>query len=289
MNVSVNGPQIYTKLFGVIPITQTTLSSFIVMVALCTAGFFLGRNLKKRPGRRQVIVEKLVGMLYSLVEDAMGKHNSDWAPYIGSLMLSSLCGSLIGMTGFLRSSTADLMTVATWAIMTSVITWVCNTKYQGPSWLKTYLNPLNIISEVAQPVSMSFRHFGNIMGGGVLTSLIYAALAAASSALIGAIASNTIVISIIVIALGVLLFLWGRSKKKLIRKILGVAAAVIGVTGILEYTGVAVGLPILQLGIPGLTSLYFDVFTGCIQALVFSLLTMVYVGMACPPPEERTK
>ena len=43
--------------------------------------------------------------------------------------------------------------------------------------------------------------------------------------------------------------------------------------------------PILQVGIPAVLSLYFDIFSGFVQALVFSLLTMVYVGNACPTPE----
>ena len=43
------------------------------------------------------------------------------------------------------------------------------------------MTPMNVISEIAQPISMSFRHFGNIAGGGVLTSLIYGALGALSS------------------------------------------------------------------------------------------------------------
>ena len=107
-----NGPKIYftIPLFGGIPITQTTVSSFAVMLLLCIAGIVLGSNLQKRPSRRQVLVEKGVTMLYGMVEDTMGKHNSYWTPYIGALFLSSIFGSYIGMTGIFRSSTADLST-----------------------------------------------------------------------------------------------------------------------------------------------------------------------------------
>ena len=71
-------------------------------------------------------------------------------------------------------------------------------------------------------------------------------------------------------------------KKKLAYKIFG---AVFAATGILSLLGLA-GVPYLEVGIPGIMSLYFDVFSGGVQALVFSLLTMVYVSNACPPPEE---
>ena len=104
------------------------------------------------------------------------------------------------------------------------------------------MTPMNIVSEIAQPMSLAFRHFGNVAGGGVLTSLIYAALALASSAALS----------------------WVPNE--IIRNI-----------------------PILQVGIPAFLSIYFDLFSGCIQALVFCMLTMVYVGAACPPPEEKVK
>lgn len=169
-----NGPKIYftIPLFGGIPITQTTVSSFAVMLLLCIAGIVLGSNLQKRPSRRQVLVEKGVTMLYGMVEDTMGKHNSYWTPYIGALFLSSIFGSYIGMTGIFRSSTADLSTTVTWALMTSVICWACSIKANGVlGWLKGFtepvvvMTPMNLVSEIAQPISMAFRHFGNIAGG----------------------------------------------------------------------------------------------------------------------------
>lgn len=285
----VTGPKIYfvIPVLGGIPITQTAVSSFLVMALLCVAGYFLGRNLKKRPGKMQVMTEYLVGLLYKLVEDTMGKHNSHWTPYIGALFLSSICGTLIGMTGIFRSTTSDLSTVLVWAVMTSVLVWACTIRTVGwGKFLKGYINPMNIISDIAQPVSMAFRHFGNIMGGGVLTSLLYSALATGSSALLGLIASSGIAVSAAVAVIGVLLFLRGRKKKKIMGKIFGIALIAIGIFSLLEATGLLTGVPILSVGIPGLLSLYFDVFSALVQALVFSLLTMVYIGTACPPPEE---
>lgn len=285
----VTGPKIYFEIpvLGGIPITQTAVSSFVVMLILCIAGWFLGRNLQKRPGRMQVMTEYLVNMLYNLVEETMGKHNSHWTPYIGALFLSSILGSFIGMTGILRSTTADLSTVIVWAVMTSVLVWACTIRNVGiGKFLKGYINPLNIVSDIAQPVSMAFRHFGNIMGGGVLTSLLYAALSVASSALLNLIASSGIVVAVVVAAMGAGLYVWGLKKKKLLRKIFGIALIAIGLFALLEALGILTGVPILSLGIPGLLSLYFDVFSGLVQALVFSLLTMVYIGNACPPPEE---
>lgn len=250
-SLNVSGAFVYfvIPILGGIPITQTTVSSLIVTIILIVLSIRLGRNLQKRPTGMQVLVEKGVSMLYRMVAETMGEHNLYWTPFIGTIFLSSILGSLIGMTGFLRSMTADLSCTLVWAVLVSLLIWYNNIKNNGfIGWLKGFtepivvMTPMNIIGEIAQPVSMAFRHFGNVAGGGVLTSLIYAALALASSAVLS----------------------WVPNE--IIRNI-----------------------PILQVGIPAFLSIYFDLFSGCIQALVFCMLTMVYVGAACPPPEEKVK
>lgn len=249
--IEVTGPKILFSFsfFGLfdVTITETVLSSVIVMLTLVCASIWLGRNLQKRPGGKQVLTEKVVSMLYNMVRDTMGEHNLRFAPYIGALFCSSLLGTLISMLGFFRSATADISTTITWALVTSVLVWYYNIKNNGFfGWLKGFtepivvMTPMNIVSEIAQPISMAFRHFGNVAGGSVLTMLIYNALAAASALILGWI-PNAFINSI----------------------------------------------PILQVGIPAVLSLYFDLFSGFIQALVFSMLTMVYVGAACPPPAEK--
>jgi len=294
MNVSVTGAYIYftIPIFGGINITQTTLSVFLVTILLCIACRFLGKNLTKRPGKLQVLTEKGVTILYDMVCETMGKHNAHWTPYIGTIFLSSICGSLIGLTGFLRSSTADLSVPLTWAIMTSVIIWYHNIKNNGfLGWLKGFtepvvvMTPMNIISEIAQPISMAFRHFGNVAGGGVITMILYTALSLASSMLIGLV-SGTVVIPIVVILLGAGLIFWGVKTEKNARKIFGIVFVVIGLLGLLENLGILQNVPILQFGIPAVLSIYFDLFSGFVQAFVFSLLSMVYIAGACPPPAE---
>lgn len=289
--IKVQGAQVLFTIFGV-EITQTILSMTVVTLLLGIAGVMLGRNLTKRPGKMQVLTEKGVGMLYNLVVDVMGKHNASWVPYISTIFLSSIFGSLIGLTGFLRSTTADLSVVLTWSVMTSVIIWYQNIKRNGLlGWLKGFtepivvMTPMNIVSEIAQPFAMAFRHFGNVAGGGIITTILYAALALASSAVIGLI-SGTIVIPVLVLALGVFLLIRGMKAKKLFGPIIGGILSAIGLLGGLENLGILSGVPILQFGIPALFSVYFDLFSGFVQAFVFSLLCMVYIAGACPPPEQ---
>lgn len=293
MDLNITGAYIYftIPIFGGINITQTVVSLFLVSLILAIVGIVIGRNLSIRPGKMQALVERLILMLRGMLVDTMGEHNAHWLPYIATIFLSSIFGSLIGLTGFLRSSTADINVVITWAIMTSVLIAYHNIKNFGfGSWIKNYLNPMNIISDVAQPISMGFRHFGNIAGGGIITTVLYAALGVGSNALLSAI-SGTIVVPVIMMVLGAVLFIWGlkSENKKLLKKIVGIVFAVIALFGILQYTGLVVGIPILQFGIPAVLSVYFDLFSSFIQAFVFSLLNMVYISAACPPPEEIKK
>ena len=295
MNVNVTGPFIYftIPIFGGIPITQTTISLFVVTLLLCGASIYLGKGLNKRPGGKQVLVEKGISMMHNMVIDTMGAHNAHWTPFIIVLFMSSICGSLIGMTGFLRSATADLSCTITWAVMVSVIIWYNNIKNNGfVGWLKGFtepvvvMTPMNIISEIAQPVSMAFRHFGNVAGGGVITSILYTALAAVSTLLINLVASSGIAVGIVLIVVGAGLLIYGIKAKKLGAKIFAGVFAALGIFGLLQVFGVLSNVPIFQFGIPAVLSIYFDLFSGFVQALVFSLLSMVYIASSCPDPAE---
>jgi F-type H+-transporting ATPase subunit a len=291
MNVSVTGAFVYFEIpiFGGIPITQTTLSGLLVTVLLCSAFIYLGKNLKKRPDGKQVLVEKGVMMLYNMLCDTMGPHNAHYLPLIGTIFLSSICSSLIGMTGFLRSATADLSVPLVWAITVSVIIWRNTIKKDGiGSFLKNYLNPMNLVSDVAQPASMALRHFGNVAGGGVITSILYTALSLASALVMNAISSSGWAVGALMMAAGVALFVLGMKKGKLALKILAGVLFALGLFGLLQALDVLSGVPLLAFGIPAVLSLYFDLFSGFVQALVFTLLSMVYIASSCPEPEQTT-
>ncbi len=195
--------------------------------------------MQKVPKGRQVIAEKLVLMIDGLVEETMGKDKMRFAPYIGALFIYSAACSLSSLVG-LRPPTADLNTTLGWALVTFLMVQYNSIRSHGVGgYLKSFLSPtpvmlpMNIMSEAVNPISMSFRHFGNIAAGTVITSLLYTGLAAASTALLGWI-PNAFLSSI----------------------------------------------PILQLGLPALLSIYFDLFSSCLQAFIFCMLTMVFVANA---------
>ena len=294
MELEVTGAFIYFEIpiFGGIPVTQTMVSFLLVTIFLCWASVYFGKGLKVRPDGKQVLVEKGVMMLHNMVVETMGEHNAHWMPFIGTIFLSSICGSLIGLTGFLRSATADISCVIVWALMVTAIIWYNNIKNNGfLGWLKGFtepivvMTPMNIVSEIAQPLSMAFRHSGNVAGGGVITSIIYASLSAASAGVLNLIAKSGWLMGTVLILAGVLLFVLWKQKHKVVALIFAIVCAVIGLFGLLQGVGILSGVPILALGVPAVLSCYFDLFSGFVQAYVFSLLTMVYIAGSLPEPQ----
>ena len=294
MNVNVTGAFIYftIPIFGGIPVTQTLVSYAFVTLILCIACIKLGKNLKTHPDGIQVLVEKGVDMIYGLTTSAMGEHNAHWAPFMGTIFLCSITSSYIGLTGFLRSATADVSCTMVWALMVSAIIWYNNIKNNGfVGWLKGFtepvavMTPMNIIGEIAQPASMAFRHFGNVAGGGVITTIIYTAFSLLSSIIISFISSQGWLVTVILMGLGVGLGFWAKKKGGLKPMLIAIVCGVLGLFALLEALGILTGVPILSVGIPALLSVYFDLFSGFVQALVFTLLSMVYISGSLPEPE----
>jgi len=240
MSVEITGAKILFRLpFGIV-ITETQVNMWILMLVIVLLCKWLTRNLQvRRPaGRRQVIAEYLVNMANNFVRNNMGEAFRNFAPFIAALFsLAAFCSlsSLIGM----YPPTADLNTTLGWAIVVFLMIMYFKLKTNGLfGYLKgltepiPVLMPFNIIGEFSTPISMSFRLFGNVSSGVVISTLVYAALAWLSSVVLQ----------------------W--------------------------LPGMLADIPLLQLGIPAILSIYFDLFSGILQAYIFCMLTMLYVSMA---------
>ena len=144
--------------------------------------------------------------------------------------------SLVGM----YPPTSDINVVAGWAILVFFLITYYKLKGGLGNYLKSFADPIpvfapfNVISEFAVPVSMSFRHYGNVLSGSVIAALVAAGLQGLSSLLLG----------------------W--------------------------LPGFLGKIPFLQIGIPAVLSVYFDVFSGCLQAFIFAMLTMLYIANGFP-------
>ena len=232
-------------IFGGIAISETIVNTWIVMAVIVGLCLYLTSGIQTHARtKRQIVAEFIVTKVNGMVGENMGQHFLDvgYAPLIASLMaLSALC-SLSGMVG-LFAPTSDLSTLLGWALMVFVLITYNKFRSGGPlGYIKGYFQPIpvlfpfNVISEVATPMSMAFRHFGNIASGTVIMALLRWALANLSA--------------------------------MIFTKLPGVLGQVFG------------PIPLFQLGIPAVFSIYFDVFSSLLQAFIFCMLTMMYIGSA---------
>lgn len=245
MEVSITGARIYFEIpiLGGIPITETIVNSWLVMLAIIGLCLFLTHDLKVRNvSRRQVVAEMFVTTAQNFVNTNMGEKFAHYGPFVAALFASSLLSNLLSLIGMFPP-TSDLSTTLAWAVLVFVLITATKIRTSGVlGYMKGFtqpifvLTPFNILSELATPISMAFRHFGNIVSGGVISALVYAALASLSSL------------------------------------VLGLLPGVLG--DILSH------IPIFQVGIPAVLSVYFDLFSGFMQAFIFCMLTTLYIGNA---------
>lgn len=246
MDIDITGGRIFytfpfdIPILGNLQITETMVISWFVMVIITGFCIWLTHDLKvEHISKRQALAEWLVDKANHFVIGNMGEEFRHMIPFVAALFTTSLVSNLISLVG-LRSPTADLSTEAAWAVVVFIMITSQKIKTSGfGGYLKGFttpipvLTPFNILSELATPISMACRHFGNILSGVVINSLLYAALAVASSALFGLIP---------------------------------------GVVG-----DVLAQIPFLDVGIPAILSVYFDWFSGFMQAFIFCMLTTMYI------------
>ena len=289
MEVSINGARILhtfenVPLLGSVQITQTLAVSWLIMVIITGLCIWLGSGLKvTNISRKQAVAEMGYNAIVNFVRGNMGPEFDRYIPLVCTIFITSVISNLISLLG-IWSPTADLMTELAWALVVFVLITYHKIKASGiVGYLRGFLDPIfillpiNVMSECFTPISMACRHFGNILSGTVISALISAALTAASNALFGALGSS-LVIAVIVTVLGLVPAVIGFRQKKKRLLIPGAVVAILGVLAILTNLGAA--YPWLTLGIPAIPSLYFDWFSGCIQAFIFCTLTTLFIKQA---------
>ena len=249
--ISISGARIFFTIPMPIqdfPITESQVNSLLVIITIFFFCLYMTHGLSqhiklKRQHFAELIVEKVDG----LVNDNMGEFFKGYSPFIIAMLALSALSSLISLLG-LYPPTSDINIVGGWAILVFILITYYKMKCGPLYYLKGFtepvslLAPINFISEFATPISMSFRHYGNILSGSVISVLLGSALAGLSSMLLGAL------------------------------------------------PGFLGDIPLFRIGIPAVLSIYFDVFSGCLQAFIFAMLTMMNISGAFPMDEwEKRK
>ncbi len=217
-------------------ISPAVVNVFLVCIFLSIIFIIVGikadkHDFRKKPKGLLQVAEIYVEFVDNLTKQNMGKANFRFAPYMGALFLLLVVSNLSGLLGF-TPPTSDYNVPLGLALITFFLTEYNAIKYNGiGNYLKgffepiVFLAPLNVLNIFANPVSLSFRLFGNIVGGSIIMGLVYMSF-----------------------------------------------------EGIKKFFA-----PILTSFLHG----YFDVFAGLLQAFVFLMLTMIYIGGAIGDREEE--
>ena len=205
------------------------IMSGIIIVILVIVSRLGTRRLQKTPGRLQGFLELIVGGLGNFVEGILGPGGRKYAPFIGTLFIYIAFMDILGIVPMMRSPTANLSTTLALALMAigyvqlqairSIGVWGYIKHFLGePIYLCPIMLPIHTIGEIAKPISLSVRLFGNIFG------------------------EDTIIVIMAGLSMPIV-FDWLRI--------------------------VPVQLPMMV----------FAVFTGFVQALIFSVLTVGYLAL----------
>lgn len=248
--ISITGAQIFFTIpmpLQDLPVTEAQINSVCVMIAILGLCLFMTHGLNERATtKRQLLCEWVVEKTEAMVKGSMGEFFKGYAPFIAAILALSALSSLLSLLG-LNPPTSDINVVAGWAILVFILITYYKLKGGFFNYLKGFtepifiMAPLNVLGEVATPVSMAFRHYGNVLSGSVIGVLIATALQGLSDLVLG----------------------W--------------------------LPGVLGDIPFLQIGVPAILSLYFDVFSGCMQAYIFAMLTMLNISGAFPVEEYEKR
>ncbi len=227
-----------------IPITNTMLVMFVVMILLTVIGAMIARRATLVPGRLQAAFEFIVEFLLGLVEGAAGRRLgrsifpfigglfifilfANWIellPGLGSIWTERMIGGEVVKVPLIRPPTSDLNMTIAMALLSWVAFQFLGVRAHGFRGRIKHLAsppfvlPIEIISETSRVISLSFRLFGNIFAGDVLLTIMYA------------------------------------------------------IANAIKYSVIGLLVPVVFL--------YLEVLFGLIQALVFAILTLIYISLA---------
>lgn len=181
------GAQLYVKLFEVggqpVYLTETVINTWIIIAVMAIIALVIRVGMSKfkevPESKLQTILEMVVGGINEFVASTMGPSGKKFAGYYGPLIIFIAVCNLSGLLGF-RPPTADFATTLAFALITFFMIHGFGVNSKGIGYFKGFLEPapillpLNIIGEFATPISLSFRLFGNILGGTIIMGLVYA-------------------------------------------------------------------------------------------------------------------
>lgn len=165
---------------GPLQVTSTVVYTWIIMAIVLAVFAILGRSLKIRPSRVQNALEWLVEVIDTMVRDMIHEQPRIFVPIVGTLTILIAALNLGGLIPGIRSPTTDLNTPLALAIIVFISVHYYGIRRKGlVGHLKHYVEPIFILlpievaSEFARTLSLTFRLFGNILGEEIVIAVLF--------------------------------------------------------------------------------------------------------------------
>ncbi|HBL53267.1 MAG TPA: ATP synthase F0 subunit A, partial [Syntrophaceae bacterium] len=162
--------------------TTIVFSTWFVVFLLAILSFLATRTLQVYPGRMQNVMEVIIDGLHALLIDTIGEHGKKFFPLIATLGLFILTANLIGIIPGFESPTANINTNLAMALVVFFSTHVVGVITHGFKYVKQFLGPvwwliplmlpIELISHLSRPLSLTFRLFGNIAGEDIVLLVV---------------------------------------------------------------------------------------------------------------------
>ena len=168
----------------------TVIMSWIVIIVLVVVALILrrglGQDIEEKPSRTQAILESLIDLLKGQLTSSFSsdKLARELFPFVSTVFMFVLVSNWLSVIPYCESPTKDLNVTLSLALLVFVMSQLLAVRMRGGiRYLKGFLEPypfmlpLNIVSEIAKPISHSFRLFGNTFGGAILVTVVSAKFA----------------------------------------------------------------------------------------------------------------
>ncbi|MDQ0567982.1 F0F1 ATP synthase subunit A [Mycoplasma yeatsii] len=252
--------------------TSSLITIFLVTAFVCTISIIYNKKIRSHKVDEKmsgflVLINMFVLSVENIVTSILGKKYKKATPYAMYLLSYIFLGSVVSLLGF-ESQTTSFTVTFSMGLVTFVMIYYFGFKYQRMGFTHRYINPIEIFSQFTPLLSISFRLFGNLLGGSIILGLLYALLIGFQLSWATESVDNH----------WISYYIWNPSEFPDANE-----------AWKLQYKYFWAGLNIFTTPLAPMLHIYFDLFDGLIQAIVFTMLTLSYWGEQIQIDEESHK
>src|SRR5437879_9665381 len=274
-------PYVPLSLFGLdISLNKAVIMMWVVIALAAGFLYMAGRQRRLVPTRLQSVAEVLVEFIRSMILDTMGEKGLRFFPFVATLFVFILFCNLLGLIPGTYTVTSQIVVTGAFALFVYGLSIVVGFALHGlkflqilippgtPFWLLPLMVPIELVSQLARPLSLAVRLFANMTAGHTILAVLF-----------GMVVSIPLIAAPLAVKIGLLILMvvlivgWRR---------------VIAATGTWGLVGMCILIPVIlsviwsrwlpfafSIAINGL-----EVAIALIQAYIFTILTCVYLGDA---------